>query len=740
LESPEAAADLLAGHWGPVFAAKSIEAEAALPIMQFTQVVPPGLSWAIDREGFHEVMAKPRDSAPGPDGIPFGAWRAAGPAFYDIMFAAFSSFMSGACLPEGFNECNLAFIPQGDDPNDSLLVARTPATTRPISLSNTDNKYFALALNCPLAEAATVTVHPRQRGFVHGRSLIDNVLEVEGFGQSYTIAEADNPAILLFDLMAAFPSLSHQWLFVVLRRMKVPKRVLRAFAALYKDCFATILLLGGRWRRVPMLSGIRQGCPASGTLFALAIDPCIRYLISLLGPRGGMLNAYADDIAAVLRDLFVVLKSIDEAFLTIGRATALHLHPGKVQIIPLWKFDEAAVREQIKAIVPRLAKAKIQASGKLLGIFIGPGADVLQWCGVAEEIRSRSRYLASLNLAWSGVAPLYRSHVASVTSHILQFAAPSRELLQVESNCLAVVTKTPSRAVPLAVLTRLKELGMAVNFPSLSIMGEASTYRAMACSAAFPLMMAELARARRSRYCNLSPFLRWWTHGGVLGHLAKVKEHVEFISCTSPVENFGIQRWATKHLQDNISLATVDDCLARRLSTFLKQDTSAAQAATVRARLLAAKGFVPQCAIASMLRTVCNAWTTTGRFSGPTALCPFGCGALEGDRFAHFPCCTSLREMWGTACPGALDFINSISPHVVTLTATTMSSDEVVQAILWSDVVGQCCNDARANFPPRMVMGEFGRNMIIARLRFLGVQCDHTRFLIRRMRSLFLDV
>ncbi len=202
-ESPEAAADLLAAHWGPVFAAKDIEAEAALQIMPFTQIVPNGLNWILDREGLHEIMAKPRDSAPGPDGIPFGAWRAAGPAFYDIMYSAFSSFLSGACLPEGFNECNLAFIPKGDDPHDALLVARTPATTRPISLSNTDNKYFALALNRPLAEAATVTVHPRQRGFVHGRSLIDNVLEVEGFGQCYSSADAGNPALLPVSRSAA---------------------------------------------------------------------------------------------------------------------------------------------------------------------------------------------------------------------------------------------------------------------------------------------------------------------------------------------------------------------------------------------------------------------------------------------------------------------------------------------------------------------------------------------------------
>ena len=89
-------------------------------------------------------------------------------------------------------------------------------------------------------------MHPRQRGFVQGRSLIDNVLEVEGFGQPYTIAEVDNPAIILFDVMAAFPILSHQSLFVVFRKMKVPLQVIKALKALYEDGFATITLGRGR--------------------------------------------------------------------------------------------------------------------------------------------------------------------------------------------------------------------------------------------------------------------------------------------------------------------------------------------------------------------------------------------------------------------------------------------------------------------------------------------------------------
>jgi hypothetical protein len=333
------------------------------------------------------------------------------------------------------------------------------------------------------------------------------------------------------------------------------------------------------------------------------------------------------------------------------------------------------------------------------------------------------------------VAPLFRSHVASITSHILQFAPPSRELLQIEAACLAVVTKTPARAVPLAVLSRLKEFGLATNFPSIGILGEAAAYRAMASSGVYLSMMAELARARRSRYANISPYLRWWTRAGVMGHLTKVKEHVEFVACTLPVETYGIQRWAMKHLQSNIPISTLDDCLSKRLSTLLKEEVSAAQAAMVRTRIRAAKSAVPQCAVASVLRTICNAWTTTGRFPGPTASCPFGCGAPEGDKILHFACCPSLRVMWGEVCPGVTAFFGALTASHITLTSALMSESEVVMAIIWTDVVGQCLNDARADNPPRLLQGPVGRNSLIARLRFLGVQNESTRHTIRGMRT-----
>ena len=89
-------------------------------------------------------------------------------------------------------------------------------------------------------------------------------------------------------------------------------------------------------------------------------------------------------------------------------------------------------------------------------------------------------------------------------------------------------------------------------------------------------------------------------------------------------------------------------------------------------------------------------------------------------------------------CPRAAEFFRSLSANTVTLTSPVMSDTEVVLAIIWTDVVGQCLNDARADNPPRLIQGPVGRNILIARLRFLWVQSDSTRHTIQGMRSLFI--
>jgi hypothetical protein len=291
--------------------------------------------------------------------------------------------------------------------------------------------------------------------------------------------------------------------------------MIKCIQELYRDGLAEIVLLGQRWGSLAIRSGIRQGCPASGSLFVLAMDPCIRFIMAALGPKRGILSAFADDLAAAVKNLYEALAILARAFQIVGLCSALVLHPGKVVVIPLWKFVESEVREAISAVAPFLAEARIQDHGKLLGVFVGPGAPTRQWTSVRQELRSRSRFLASLGMAWSGVLPLFRSHVLPVASHIAQMCPMPAHLYRTEESCMAVILKTPYRAVPAPLLFNGKSFGLGLDVPDLRTLGKAATFRAAESSGVLEEVARELTRARASREINISPFLRNWTRAGV---------------------------------------------------------------------------------------------------------------------------------------------------------------------------------------------------------------------------------
>ena len=81
------------------------------------------------------------------------------------------------------------------------------------------------------------------------------------------------PILAFFDYAAAFPSVAHAWLLAVLQHSSVPRGFFNAIKTLYSGTkgFCNI---GGISQFVFMvLSGVLQGCPLSGTLLVIAMDP-----------------------------------------------------------------------------------------------------------------------------------------------------------------------------------------------------------------------------------------------------------------------------------------------------------------------------------------------------------------------------------------------------------------------------------------------------------------------------------
>ena len=73
--------------------------------------------------------------------------------------------------------------------------------------------------------------------------------------------------------------------------------------------------------------GVLQGCPFSGTLFVLAIDPQLTFFEKHIhNPGLGKVYACADDIGAALKDLKSLLLCY-KLFETFRRASGLTLKP-----------------------------------------------------------------------------------------------------------------------------------------------------------------------------------------------------------------------------------------------------------------------------------------------------------------------------------------------------------------------------------------------------------------------------
>lgn len=69
-----------------------------------------------------------------------------------------------------------------------------------------------------------------------------------------------------------------------MRKAGVPDGVYDVIAMLYKDVRNLVVFSGEALVELAILRGIRQGCPLSGTLFAIAVSPLLGRIACGHGP------------------------------------------------------------------------------------------------------------------------------------------------------------------------------------------------------------------------------------------------------------------------------------------------------------------------------------------------------------------------------------------------------------------------------------------------------------------------
>jgi len=407
-----------------------------------------GWSWAdaippsIDSGTAYLGALKPCSA--GRDGIVNAAWKHGGPHASRYIHDLLVAHTHNLPRPIDINDGLFVFIPKAVaevDQDEQAIIVR-PLETRPLTLKNEDNKCVAGLVNWGISPTVRRCASKVQRGFVNGRQLVQNVVDLDFASRAGALryqASIDGysfqndlsivrdgcvgalPVLALFDFASAFPSVAHMWLRAVLVCICVPTGVLCAFDALYANNEAYWPNGGMTTWLFKVVSGVLQGCPLSGSLFVLAIDPLlVMFERHVVQPGFGIVAACADDIGAFL-DRLEHLPKVQELFRKFEGASGLALKPIKCVIVPAAVACSAENSRRIKQWLSIHCQGwdffRIDPAGKYLGFYLGPGpSDELKdpCFGSSEPGGITSKRENNSSYQWAGPLAKFKARVQDI--------------------------------------------------------------------------------------------------------------------------------------------------------------------------------------------------------------------------------------------------------------------------------------------------------------------------------------
>jgi len=389
----------------------------------------------------------------------------------------------------------MVFLPKKSSGNHEGVDFYEPANTRPLSIVNCDNRLMASAMRLRIEPILQTVVSSDQQGFLCGRSLLKNIIDIDDQMRAAALA-GGFPAAIFFDFAAAFPSISQDFLFTTLRDIGLPRETVQFIKNLYFENKCLIAMGGEKFEGFCVTAGIRQGCPLSPLLFAVVADLLLRRLKNKF--PNSMRRAYADDLAMVLPDVLKEGGHILDCFNDYHRVSGLKLNMGKVVIVPLWRPDPrtyvgryrqgpsfigpfnsnaAIIKNAIIQLFPGWGPAIVTSKAKYLGFTIGPEAGDDTWTDTYNKTLKRVDAWQRVGCSLFYTITLYNVYILSTFSFICQLINPPGEWEKQEALLLRRLIKGPWMWAGPEIF---KELKNSLHFPR-----EAGDLRSIAKAAQF---------------------------------------------------------------------------------------------------------------------------------------------------------------------------------------------------------------------------------------------------------------
>ena len=605
----EQSAKYLFDHWSEVFRDKPVNLGTAwAAISTFIQRVPDDINWDPCFERFYEALCARKDTGAGPDGIPYSFWSLAPMEFARAIYDNYVSLKQGGSPAPDFNDSKVVFPAKGKEASDfTCCFTRPPQKTRPLSLSNTDNKSTSTLVSFPLNEVASKTVHVLQTGGIKGRIMVDNIINLEAKAIQFMITHALLSGIFALGQAAAFPSISRAYIYWVLKRMHFPRRIRRISKLLYTGGKSWISFGGRTHMSFTASSGVKQGDPSSMVIFVICFDPILRWINSLLAPIGDFMFGYCDDVGIASRNLLISWPIIKKCFHIVGRISALWLNIGKTQCCIIFASKFTYIKGVLLEIDDSLMGACFADFVKYLGIHLGPGALAIAWDEAILKYQECAKFLSGIDAGFIPTIYLYNVLCVSITSWIGSFLPPSDKLLTLESKTLQRILRCPWNVFPKALLLQLKTLGLTTQYQSITVNSISSRVRnAHTTSDEFWRIASDIDNCLQSDERLLRIQVPSWLSGCCITSMRDANVYVTSLgaSLSPPV----IQSSITQHIQSSLPPFDLQPFFCKRIARLTNIEDIDYEHTIGSIRAIGKK-FKP-CFVSSYVLTIFNGWCT----------------------------------------------------------------------------------------------------------------------------------
>ena len=697
----EGMATLLRNHWSTTFLARGIDAaKLHVWLEEDRQARPqehstpfPDAAFRIQRQHIRNAIQHSNNSAPGPDGIPFAVWRRLGPLAVDVLFGAFQAAIArdgpatfADSYPD-FNASLLFFIPKkADGVTEDGKLFYDASAVRPLNVTNTDNRLLASSVRLLIEPFVAERVSSIQRGFIAGRSMLANLIDIDE-SMAVNAVQNDQSAALLFDFTAAFPSIEHELLHSLFRSLGWPEWLLRFIHILYQQNKCFMIVGGARFTGFEITRGIRQGCPLSPLLFAVASDLLLRRLQRTI--YSACTRAYADYLAIVLPTSLPLLNYLEDLFTDYEYISGLALNIQKTVYIPLHPYEEDELRRQIHNVAPSWGAISIKRSAKYLGYMIGPGREDSSWTDPVKKFLDRARTWGEINPGMLMNLLAYKVFIASVLTFIAQLDVPPETIGNMESKACVALFPGPRSWITAGCLKHLQALGFPsqlLDIQSNAIAAKIRVYKFENLAHGGLQVATRVAQLRAIvdlpvnavRRARLLP----WLDKLFLFNLQKAVEGYRNLACrqTVPLDNEAVVTDARTRFQATVRASIASSPapafvhLRRRLDRWKIPTLPGHRPNRAIKAFQILRTDVPPRVLAAVYRGLFNGFITARRFQQQGS-CVFGCNNAD-DGIEHYAACRRYHHICMTHLrvgrPPYADCLGDfllISPYVESLPA-----------------------------------------------------------------------